>query len=185
MNLRSFLVLFALMQMAMVSLAGAVEVAFLRVYDGNGQLVELTPGGVGFAHVAIRYRGMWFHAHPFGGVQLSPDLSAFGEVDSILEHPDWSEPLSDLVSELLNKPYDHEFLWGDGEAYYCSELVGVLLNVAPRAMSFEGPYWDAYFAARGNPPRPQGLGISPDGLFFELLRRGFMPVSDCEMALRK
>lgn len=139
--------------------AAALQVAFLEVRAPDGKLVALEPGGR-FAHIAISYGSGWLHAHPMTGVAWSPSLEAFGSVQAVLEDEANSALSSDVVLELLEKPYDFEFSWTD-EAYYCSELVAKLLGIPPSPMEFSGEKWkrDAKRLPRGE------LGISPGEVY--------------------
>jgi hypothetical protein len=159
-----------------------VEIAFLKKIDPKtGQYVRFQLHGPGFYHVAIKIGSQWLHAHPWGGVQLSDDLSLFGEVTVILV----SEKIADIkkieIEKYLNMQYDNAFNWGD-KRYYCSELVAILLDIKPRIMRFDMPTWNHYFESLGMPQQPEGVGISPDDLFEELKTNGFrVSQKHCEL----
>lgn len=160
--MRLFLVAFLFAQMA-----SAYEVAFLEVRDARGKLVQLEKNGQ-FAHVAIRARGLWLHAHPYRGVELvSQDvLERTGTLKLIVTTPGPAEPGDEVIRQFLGKPYDHDYTWGD-DKIYCSELVAKILHLQPEKMKFAGEVW------KNQIHRPQNqLGLSPDDLFSFFRRRG-------------
>lgn len=155
-----------------------VRVAFLMVRGPNKKLIRLEKNGWGFFHVAISYKGLWLHAHPDGGVQLSKNLDKFGEVIFILENEDVEEPKKKFVTSVLGLPFDELYDWESKDSYYCAKLLAGPLNLRPSPMSFQGPYWEKHFKSLGLESPPKGLGISPDKVFDQLLKKGFRPVND-------
>lgn len=151
-----------------------VEVMFLRVKQGNGQFIEMEPGGK-FAHVLVSYNGKWIHAHPSNGVELVADPLKFGTAAEILVHPELNEPKPELVREVLGKPYSLHAPWEDRSAFGCSKFAGHLfrfLGVKPSIMRFEAAYWKQKQFRNLKLPVGQ-LGLSPDDLYGELRGKGF------------
>lgn len=140
--------------------SAAVDIAFLEIYKSDGTRLQLEPDGR-FAHVAISFRGKWLHAAPQGGVQLSTqaEIERIGTITAIATLRAFSEPSVDFVRMNLGKPYDSSFDWSD-DAFYCSELVGKILNLAPMPMYFDPNLWPAEFQKYNGMP-----GLSPDGIY--------------------
>jgi len=163
--------------MATTSIAPA-KVAFVQILNPQGAVVQLEPGG-SYAHIAISYKGAWLHAHPYRGVEIisSEQLAKMGVVD-VMTVTDTPEPSEAQIRKVLGKPYDLDFRW-EGEKYYCSKLVGKLLNLEPLPMNFSSALW------RNHPSTNRRRGLSPDDIFQELLRRGENPshLSFCSKVL--
>lgn len=164
-KMRSIFFLFASFFISL-SATARVEVAFLEVYGRDGKPIELEKGGR-FAHVAIRFNDQWLQAHPLNGVELVDDLSGFGRVLEILVDPDIVISKAE-VDRWLGLPYDPNFNWEDQGSSYCSKLVANLLSVPPQPMRFDGSYWERYRSLPWGEP-----GVSPNGLYEELLERGY------------
>ncbi|MGZ5278793.1 MAG: hypothetical protein ACXWC9_02550 [Pseudobdellovibrionaceae bacterium] len=142
----------------------SVQVAFLETRDAKGNLVALEPGGR-FSHVAVSYQGQWLEAHPYFGVHLVSfeKLENMGTVALILNLPKMAALDPAVVQPLLGKAFDHKYSW-DGEKFYCSELVGKLLNLKPEPMIFDPALWPPeYEKSNGE------LGLSPDDIFSKLM----------------
>lgn len=144
----------------------APQVAFIEVRNHKGDLVRLEPGGR-FAHVAIRYRGLWLHTHPFRGTELTTtkEIEKIGRIIEVIEAKGFPDLNPKMVEGLLGRPYDSEFSWDD-ERLYCSELVAKLLLIAPRPMYFDPKLWpEKYWRRNGEP------GQSPDSLYLMMAKR--------------
>lgn len=144
--------------------AGA-EVIFLEVTNSKGEAVLLEPD-FPYAHVLFKTSQGYLHSHPRTGVSFlkETDLEKFGKyADSFyVEHElDWG-----AVEKYLGKPYDNEFSWGN-EKFYCSELVGKLLGMAPEPMHFDPELWPSQFQQYEGKP-----GISP-GKIYRALKKGW------------
>lgn len=150
-----------------------VQVAFIQMPGVDHRHVQLENQGQ-FAHVAISYKGQWLHTHPYWGVQLMTpeELSALGLI-RIIQLNNGLEPTDAEVKSLLGKAYDQSFKW-EGEKYYCSKLVGKLLKMQPTVMKFDAAIWND----KKNLPKDE-LGLSPDDIFFELIKKGAREVSMC------
>lgn len=140
-----------------ISLAD-VKVAFVVMRDRSGNVLQMEPGGQ-FAHVAISYQGQWIHAHPYRGVEIisSSDLQQFGHV-TFINVPNVNEVSSTELERYIGKPYDKHYAWGD-ESYYCSSLVGKILNIEPLPMSFQADLW------KGKLRTSNSKGLSPDDIY--------------------
>ncbi len=150
-----------------------VEVAFLEVRKWDGTLLQLEPNGR-YAHVAIRVEGQWLQAHPQRGVELTNNFADIGKIAAILVNTEAPNILRKDIQKFVGLPYDHKFNWADTHTSYCSKLVGQILGIPPRPMIFEGPAW------AGQIDLPEGApGLSPDGLFRDLLDRGYQRTSNC------
>ncbi len=149
--------------MSSVSFA-QVEVGFLELHHWNGEIWYLEPG-FPYAHLAIRYRGKWLHAHPVRGVELidSKALSAVGDLKKVLTAnlPDVSQ---ETVSSYLGLSYDSEFSWSN-EKIYCAELVAKILRIPPSPMHFDPLLWpESYLKYEGRP------GSSPQKIYDYILK---------------
>ncbi len=147
-----------------------IEVAFLEAWTRSGKKVELEKGDR-FAHVAIRYEGLWLHSAPANGTEIVAEFHVFYQtmITEILSDEEAADLTEEQVNALLGHPYDFKFRWSDDYGTYCSKLIGKLLSVTPVPMKFDG----SYFEGIKNLPRGEP-GLSPDGLHRELLRRGFV-----------
>ncbi|WP_413289920.1 YiiX/YebB-like N1pC/P60 family cysteine hydrolase [Bdellovibrio sp. HCB337] len=136
-----------------------VQVAFL---EGPSQIGR-------FSHVAISYKGQWLHTHPYRGVELvsTVALGHMGVLTEVMVLNDRSEPSEKFVNEVLGKPYDHGYSW-DSDGYYCSKLVGIILGLQPKPMTFDASIWPPSFQKlKGRP------GISPDDVYLQLTKQGY------------
>jgi len=134
-----------------------VKIAFIEIRYPDGQIHQMEPGGR-FSHIAISYRGKWLHTHPYRGVEAVSleDLKKMGTV-SIMILPSLSEISQEQFDFYNGQPYDPTFSW-DGQGYYCSELVGKILNIKPQPMDFKAEIW-------GGKKKNESLGLSPDDIF--------------------
>ncbi|WP_413290613.1 hypothetical protein [Bdellovibrio sp. HCB337] len=144
------------------SFAGAkTRIAFLELYDRHGRLVQYEPGGR-FAHTAIQFDDIgeqWLNAYPGEGVALISwsDLEHRGTIAEVVEIPH-SLQLSD-VQPYMGLPFDFWYSWTD-DALYCTELIGKLLGIPTKPMSFNKQVWPkSYWKLDGTP------GLSPDDLY--------------------
>lgn len=177
---RGHLILGLLFSELQTNRALAAEVAFLEVRDQTGALVQLEPAGR-FAHVAIRVRAHWLHAHPATGVELSDDLEHFGKVSLILTNSGLPDPDLELAQRLVGRPYDPGYEWNSEKHFYCSKLVAKLLGVSPMPMRFDAQIWSGRV-----PPALSGqMGLSPDDLFRILLKTNGWKPATCLSATLK
>lgn len=142
----------------------ATEVIFLEVTNSKGELILLEPD-FPYAHVLLKIGDSLLHSHPRTGVSIlaEAELEKYGKVgDSFLveNQMDW-----EMIQKHLGKSYDTEFSWGD-EKFYCSELVGKLLGMAPEPMHFDPELWPAQFQQYEGKP-----GISPGKIYRALKKR--------------
>ena len=140
--------------------AGA-RIAFLEMYDRNGNLVQYEPGGR-FVHTALQFDDIgdkWLNAYPGEGVAVITweQLKKRGVVAEIVEIPQ-TITLSQ-INPSWNRPFDFWYSWSD-DAIYCTELIGKLLRIPPNPMRFNKQFWPKnYWKLEGTP------GLSPDELF--------------------
>lgn len=154
--------------------AFCASVIFLTLRHHDGRPVELEKDGR-YAHVAISYRGLWFHAHPSNGVELVDNIENYGEEYVILEDPSWPEPSPEYVQRWLGRPFDFTYSWANEFANYCSRLVGVSVKAVPEEMLFLGSNWKDYYYA----PAIHDVGLSPDDIYDQLKARGWTEVHPC------
>lgn len=148
-----------------VSAHAKVQVAFIEFYNSDGRLIQLEPGGR-FAHVAVSHKGLWLHAHPLRGVELTNtfELSKLGRIGRVVELRQMSELSDELVRKFLGKPYDPDFTWSD-DKIYCSELIAKIFGLPPEPMHFDTTLWpQRYWKFEGQP------GLSPDKVFAYMTR---------------
>ena len=148
--------------------AQAVEILFFGIQRSNGSWLELEKGSR-MVHLAISYQGGWLHAHPLTGVAVSYELQAYGKIIAHASNSEADDPSEQRVEPWVGLKYDHGYRWND-EAFYCSELVGKLLGLAPRPMDFSAPVW------QGRVPSTD-LGISPQGVYNDLSKLSGWSVS--------
>ena len=160
-----------------------IQVAFLEVYNKNGELVRLEPGGR-FAHVAISYKGGWLHSHPPYPVQWVPSLEAFGTVAEIIEVHHYPNYFEDYLARQIGKASSLESEWNDKDSTYCSKLVGKILGIPPRPNNWDAPIW------RENPLSVYPLwGLSPDDIYEHLMANqnrktvSYIPAGSCSQSL--
>lgn len=137
------------------------RIAFLELYDHNGNLVQYEPGGR-FAHTAIQFDELgdrWLNAYPGEGVAVISweQLQHHGVIAEVIEVP--LDVSVDEVMAYLGKPFDFRYSWSD-DAFYCTELIGKLLRVPTHPMKFNKEVWPKnYWPLDGTP------GLSPDQLW--------------------
>lgn len=151
------------------------QIAFVEMRDSQGNIHQLEPGGR-FSHIAISYQGRWLHAHPYRGVELvdSADLEKIGSL-TLVSVPNYKELTSKNILQYLGKPYDSSFSW-DADGFYCSELVGKILGMAPEPMNFQAIIW------KDTKPN-RSVGLSPDDIFRKItgnLYRGRILLPRCD-----
>lgn len=137
------------------------RIAFLELYDHRGELVQYEPGGR-FAHTAIQFDDIgekWLNSYPREGVAIITweELQHRGVVADIVEIP----AVIDLaqVTPYLGLPFDYWYSWND-DAFYCTELIGKLLNLPTHPMTFNKKVWPkSYWHLEGT------SGLSPDTLW--------------------
>lgn len=163
------LVLFTLIFIFVLNANARIEVAFLEAWSRNGKKVELEKGDR-FAHVAIKYDGLWLHAAPRNGTELVSEINVFpkDEITEILVDDSAADLTDQEVRMLIGTPYDFHFRWDDTYGTYCSKLVAKLLNIQPQPMKFDGSYFNGIKNLPVGEP-----GISPDGVYRELKLRGY------------
>ncbi len=158
--------LLSMLFLSVISFA-QTRVAFIEIRDKNGNLHQLEPGGR-FAHIAISYHGQWLHTHPYYGVELidTATLEKMGLL-TFVEIPRQAELTTEELQKYLGRPYDHGYSW-ESEGYYCSKLVGKILQMKPEPMHFTANAWK-------HPPRAAQLsaGLSPDDIFRQILTRHY------------
>jgi hypothetical protein len=162
----------------------SVRVAFFPnvVYQADGKTVNLSlEVGGQFYHVAISHQGKWLHSDVIQGVQLwsDVDMRRYSSAPVILTHPGLEEPSADTVWRLVGTPFDPTYSWYRQGSTYCSKLVGQLLGVAPQPMGFRGSAFTSNRQIVGRSDwanRVGEPGLSPDDIYIELLKRGFVPV---------
>lgn len=145
-----------------------VKVAFLEVRTRDGKNLQLEKN-TQFAHVAISYNGQWLHTHPYRGVELvnRRKLEEIGVITAVIDIPDYQEPRKVFVESILGTPYEITFSW-ESDRYYCSKLVGKILGLEAEPMNFDAPGWPEKFKKYNGLP-----GISPQGVFNQLVKRGY------------
>lgn len=137
------------------------RIAFLELYDYRGRLVQYEPGGR-FAHTAIQFDDIgdqWLNAYPDEGVALISwqELQHRGTVAEIVEIPQTIH--FSQVKPYMGIPFDFWYSW-NGDALYCTELIGKILKLSPEPMHFNKKVWpESYWKLEGT------LGLSPDRLY--------------------
>ena len=154
------------------SSAQALQVALIAFQDASGKIVPLEAGGH-YGHVALRVQMpdgklQWLHAHPYYGVVLQQDISHKNEVIDIFS-AGTEEIQYEHIRDYVGLKYDPQFRWEDPLTTYCSKLVGQILNMKPKPMHFDAPFWKD----QKDHLQSGALGISPDDIYRELLNRGF------------
>ena len=144
-----------------------VEIAFIPMRTADGSIVQFEQGGR-FAHVAVSFQGLWFHAHPRRGVELSRNLKDFGNEIVVLTSDEYNEPTEAFVRSQLGKPFSYLKPWEDETYQYCSKLIAQAFGIPPTPMSFSGQSWKN----RRDVPRG-ALGASADKLYRAFLAMGF------------
>jgi hypothetical protein len=136
------------------------RVAFLEEYD-HGQLVQYEPGSR-FGHSAIEINGRWLQSYPGEGVRFITwsQLSQRGHIAAVLEIP--VDVTMNDVQKFLGKPFDFDYDWSD-DAFYCSELLGKILGLAPKPMRFNHAVWPKWYWSKEGQP-----GLSPDEIYSDL-----------------
>lgn len=146
----------------------SVKIAFIEIRKTNNQLIQLEPGGQ-YAHIAISFKDKWLHAHPYRGVEIidQDGLKKMGKIVKTLTITDKPDLFMNEVIRFLGKSYDSYFSWSD-DKIYCSELVGKILEIPPRPMSFSTDIWTENFKNSKN-----SLGLSPDDIYIYLTEKGY------------
>ncbi|MGZ3768650.1 MAG: YiiX/YebB-like N1pC/P60 family cysteine hydrolase [Bdellovibrio sp.] len=158
--MKSFL-LFAILFGVSFSAFGKTRIAFLELYNQKGELVQYEPGGR-FAHTAIQFDDIgnnWLNSYPIEGVAIISleQLQHRGVIADIVEIP--FDISLEQVKPYLGKPFDFKYSWSD-DAFYCTELIGKLLNVPTQPMILNKKVWPKnYWYLDGT------LGLSPDSLW--------------------
>lgn len=159
--------LLSLFILASVVAYARVDIAFIPLRNANGSIVPFEQGGR-FAHVAVSFNGFWFHSHPKNGVELTRDLSDFGDEMVLLTHEGFNEPNEEFVWSQLGKPFSYLKPWSDKNYSYCSKLIAEAFGIPPSPMTFSSEGW------RNISGLPKGaLGSSADKLFRIFLSLGF------------
>lgn len=138
--------------------SASTKVAFLESYDRNGNLIQYAPGGR-FGHSAMQIGNLWLQAYPHEGVKLITwqELNHRGKVAAILEIPVDIRP--EQFQKYIGKPFDFDYSWTD-DAFYCSELLGKILNIPTEPMHFNHAVWPKWYWDKENTQ-----GLSPDGAY--------------------
>jgi|GEM_PF-1002430 len=139
----------------------STKIAFLEVYE-HGKLVQYEPGSR-FGHSAMQIgnakNNLWLQSYPDEGVKLITwrELNSRGKVAAILEIPvDVTEA---QIKPFIGKPFDFDYTWSD-DAFYCSELLGKILQIPPEPMHFNHAVWPKWYWSKEGTP-----GLSPDGIY--------------------
>ncbi len=144
--------------------ASAVQLVFFQSFNSKGEPVIFE--GL-YSHAAISFQGMWLHAHPYYGIELTTDLKRFGPHYKIIEHPNYPEPSIAFVKAQMHKKFNIFASWESGDETYCSKLVGQALNMKPTKMRFQSKNWRS---TRADSYRGQ-LGLSPSDVYWHARRQ--------------
>ena len=118
-------------------------------------------------HVGIEYQGSFFEADTREGGRKIP-LSAMKEAGhSQIEIPDTLVD-KELLHSQLGWPFDYEFRW-DNQKTYCSELVGIALNLPTSPVDFANTHYLRFYPDWIHRRDP---GISPDAIWLFGLQHG-------------
>ncbi len=141
----------------------SAQIVFFKSYTKKGEPVIFEGP---YSHSAIKYKGLWLHAHPYYGIRLSPDLKAFGPNYIILENPNYPEPSDEFVDRVLKMKFNIFADWTSLAETYCSKLLGQALNVPPTKMYFQSKAW------RNTKARLHigKLGLSPSDVYWHARR---------------
>ena len=165
----TFLVFASLLSSLYFSIAHArVDIAFVPMRKADGSIYQFEEGGH-FGHIAVSYRGRWLHAHPIRGVELTEDLTEFGNELLVLTSESYEEPTDKFVESHLGKAFSYLRPWDDENFSYCAKLVAQVFNIQPSVMTFASKDWQRKFVAL-----PRGReGLSADDLFAIFTKLGF------------
>lgn len=171
------LFLFILLLVSFTTYA-SVDIAFVPMRNADGSILQFEEGGR-FVHMAVSFRGQWLHAHPKNGVELTRDLSGFGDEMLVLTSDHFNEPSEEFVKANLGKAFSYLKPWDDENYSYCAKLVAKIFDIKPSIMTFSSDRWKN----RTNLPRGK-LGTSADKLFRVFVKRGFkVKWNSCEESL--
>lgn len=146
-----------------------VNVAFFRSYDQQGNIIQLEPNGE-FFHVALQIEdGRWVHIHPGRGVEIVSQIDLIGSHPVILANENWTSISIKKIEPFLGLPFDFTYRWETIDSSYCAKLVANLLAIDPMPTSFSTRFW-----LNGIHSYKPDVGLSPDDIFGELKKRGFL-----------
>ncbi|WP_413587179.1 hypothetical protein [Bdellovibrio sp. HCB274] len=137
------------------------RIAFLETVNSRGERVEYEPGAR-FSHTAIQFDDIgeqWLNAYPGEGVAIISEerLKQHGMITAVIEIPQHVSLAA--IEPYLGLPFDFWYSW-EGDAIYCTELIGKILNVPTHPMIFNKKVWPKnYWDLDGTP------GLSPDKLY--------------------
>ncbi|WP_413578216.1 hypothetical protein ACLVWU_06700 [Bdellovibrio sp. HCB290] len=156
---KTFLFLFSVLMLSEAS--ARTRIAFLESVNSRGERVEYEPGAR-FSHTAIQFDDLgdqWLNAYPGEGVAIISEerLKQHGMITAIIEIP--QQVFMSDAETYLGLPFDFWYSW-EGDAIYCTELIGKMLNVPTHPMVFNKKVWPKnYWDLDGTP------GLSPDKLY--------------------
>ena len=81
----------------------SAQIVFFKSYNKNGEAIIFEGP---YSHSAVKYKGLWLHAHPYYGIRLSPDLKVFGSNFILLENPNYPEPSDEFVARVLKMKFN-------------------------------------------------------------------------------
>lgn len=118
-------------------------------------------------HVGLEYKDHFYEADTREGGRKIPMSQLKIKGDWQIELPDILINEEALLSQ-MGMPFDYKFIWGDNKTY-CSELVGIALNIEPTPMTFAGTHYLKYYP---DWIYRNDLGISPDQIYKFALENG-------------
>ena len=118
-------------------------------------------------HVGIEYQGHFYEADTREGGRkiLVTAMKELGH--SQIEIPDILVD-EELLHSQLGWPFDYEFRW-DNQKTYCSELVGIALNIPTSPVNFANTHYLRFYPDWIHRRDP---GISPDAIWLFGLKHG-------------
>lgn len=166
-SLKALLIVLMCISISAAALA-EVEIGFFSATQGSSTEQATS----GFVHVAIKYQGQWLSAMPYHGVYLTEGFNHYYHTASIII-PNIKNLSENDFRQYLGVDFNYYSDWNDPETISCSKLVGRLLNLNPKVMSFQ-PLSGGKKAL---------MGLSPDEIFSVLSAQGHAVLNKCVISL--
>lgn len=117
--------------------------------------------------MGIETKGTYYEADAPKGAIKKPVSQMKKQGDAQIFIPD-SLLDREILESQIGQEFDFDFIWNDDKAY-CSEFVGLALQITPYPMDFRGTHYLKYYPDwiyRNDP------GLSPDQIWLWGLRHG-------------
>lgn len=112
-----------------------------------------------YYHTALFTNKFWIHAWPMKGVVIVEDIQKVGHIGIILESPKNFVVSDQAIKRQLGKAFDGTYDWYSKDQTHCTKLIADLLGIPPRKK-----------------PEPPYIGLTPEELFQELIKRNWKPI---------